>query len=270
MDGLLLKKSHLTNETILDEARSCRWLDTGRYFQWEGSLLVSDQGDFLIGGDSLCVKYNYNINGDDGKEFPNIMSLKECRDICGQRDGCRYYKWHEPIGNRYDYGCDTYATDGGGMWPTDNVIAGSMDCSEDSERTNETSAEVKLLRYSPHYFANSQWIYEDMYLMNPATGNVLTFTSEEKLEVLPKINTVTADKSQQWILDYNGTSFNSFYKLFINILLVFDHIAGHYSCYEAVINSIDNDEDVKYEDAENYCRDRNGSLINPHLINEVS
>ena len=189
MDGLLLKKSPLTNEAILEEAKSCRWLDTGKYFQWEGSLLVSDQGDFLIGGDSLCVKYSHNMQGESvGIGHPNIMTLEECRDICGQTDGCRYYKWHNHV-------CDTYGTDTG-MWADDNVIAGSMDCSQDVDRINVPSTEVKLLKYSPHYFANSQWIYEDMYLMNPATENVLTFTSKAKLEVLPKINTETADKSQ--------------------------------------------------------------------------
>ena len=51
-------------------------------------------------------------------------------------------------------------------------------------------------------------MYEDMYLINPVTENVLTFTTEGKLEMLPKIDTETADNSQQWILDYNGKQIN--------------------------------------------------------------
>ena len=92
--------------------------------------------------------------------------------------------------------------------PDNNVFAGFMECSEDDvTMTNVTSSEVKILKYSPHYFIYSQWSYEDMYLINPVTGNVLTLTTEGKLEMLPKIDTETADNSQQWILDYNGKNF---------------------------------------------------------------
>ena len=209
MDGLLLKKSSLTNETILEQSRSCRWLDMSKYFQWEGNMLVNDQGEFLIGGDSLCYEFGQNSNhkGFMISSKNNVMSLEDCRDICGQTDGCKHYLWHNEEKGQYANICVTlrgYMS----LKPDDNVFAGFMECSEDDvTMTNVTSSEVKILKYSPHYFIYSQWMYEDMYLINPATGNVLTFTTEGKLEMLPKIDTETADNSQQWILDYNGKNY---------------------------------------------------------------
>ena len=35
-------------KTVLEKTKSCRWLDTGKYFQWEGEMLVNDLGELLI------------------------------------------------------------------------------------------------------------------------------------------------------------------------------------------------------------------------------
>ena len=57
----------------------------------------------------------------------------------------------------------------------------------------------KRIPDDPNY---SSWTYEDMYLVNKATGEVLTQT-DEGLEIQPKI-TDSADPSQQWTFDLNG------------------------------------------------------------------
>ena len=46
------------------------------------------------------------------------------------------------------------------------------------------------------------WTYEDMYLTNKATGEVLTQT-ERGLKILPK-ETASKEPSQQWIIDINS------------------------------------------------------------------
>ena len=47
MNGKLLKKSLKTGYPVLEESRSCRWLDTNKYFQWEGEKLISDQEEYF-------------------------------------------------------------------------------------------------------------------------------------------------------------------------------------------------------------------------------
>ena len=34
-------------KTVVEDARSCRWYDPGKYFQWAGNLLVNNLGEFL-------------------------------------------------------------------------------------------------------------------------------------------------------------------------------------------------------------------------------
>ena len=58
----------------------------------------------------------------------------------------------------------------------------------------------KRIPDDPNY---SFWTYEDMYLLNKATGEVLTQT-DEGLEIQPKISDSTPDPSQQWTFDFNG------------------------------------------------------------------
>ena len=53
----------------------------------------------------------------------------------------------------------------------------------------------------------SFWTYEDMCLVNKATGEVLTQTPEG-LQILPKIG--SKDASQQWTLDFNGVIFSQY------------------------------------------------------------
>ena len=53
----------------------------------------------------------------------------------------------------------------------------------------------------------SFWTYGEMYLMNKATGRVLTQTPEG-LQILPKIG--SKDASQQWTLDFNGVIFSQY------------------------------------------------------------
>ena len=48
----------------------------------------------------------------------------------------------------------------------------------------------------------SFWTYEDMYLTNKATGEVLTQT-DSGLKILPK-ETASNEPSQQWIIDINS------------------------------------------------------------------
>ena len=48
----------------------------------------------------------------------------------------------------------------------------------------------------------SFWTYEDGYITNKATAEVLTQT-DKGLRIMPKI-TVSKDASQQWTLDFNG------------------------------------------------------------------
>ena len=66
----------------------------------------------------------------------------------------------------------------------------------------------KRIPDDPNY---SSWTYEDMYLVNKATGEVLTQT-DEGLEIQPKI-TDSADPSQQWTLDFNGEIYFVFKKM---------------------------------------------------------
>ena len=48
----------------------------------------------------------------------------------------------------------------------------------------------------------SFWTYEEMYLTNKATGEVLTQT-DSGLKILPK-ETASNEPSQQWIIDINS------------------------------------------------------------------
>ena len=61
-----------------------------------------------------------------------------------------------------------------------------------------------IIYFTEYDVDHNQWIYEDKYLVNKALGTVLTATSDNWLQALPKINPNTPDASQQWILDYNG------------------------------------------------------------------
>ena len=46
-------KCEVTKKTILEKSKSCRWLDSGKYFQWEGEMLVNDLGELLIAHEGL-------------------------------------------------------------------------------------------------------------------------------------------------------------------------------------------------------------------------
>lgn len=68
----------------------------------------------------------------------------------------------------------------------------------------------KTITADPNF---SFWTYDDMYLINKATGKVLTQTPEG-LQILSKV-TGSKDSSQQWTLDFNGVIFFSIKKLII-------------------------------------------------------
>ena len=71
---------------------------------------------------------------------------------------------------------------------------------------------VKIERYTDNLYSNTQWTYLNKYLINTATGNVLT-GSTDKISVAPQQG---EDDSQQWILDYNGkTLFNNSFNLYL-------------------------------------------------------
>ena len=43
----------VTTKTVLEKSKSCRWLDSGKYFQWEGEMLVNDLGELLTAQEGL-------------------------------------------------------------------------------------------------------------------------------------------------------------------------------------------------------------------------
>ena len=51
-------------------------------------------------------------------------------------------------------------------------------------------------------------------------------------------------------------------------VLVYDQVAGYTSCYETVIKSVEDDDDMSYEAALQYCNDQDGTLAKN--ISEVS
>ena len=51
LTGEVIKALDLsTFKTVLEEPRTCRWKDSGKYFRWAGEMLVNDEGNFL----TLC------------------------------------------------------------------------------------------------------------------------------------------------------------------------------------------------------------------------
>ena len=64
---------------------------------------------------------------------------------------------------------------------------------------------VSLSSNIPDYALFNFWRYEDMHLINQATGETLTRT-DDGLQLKPRISD-DGDPSQQWILDYNSNFF---------------------------------------------------------------
>ena len=62
---------------------------------------------------------------------------------------------------------------------------------------------VSLSKNIPNYAPFSFWKYEDMNLINLATGDALT-RIDDGLILKPKNASDYMDPSQQWILDYNS------------------------------------------------------------------
>ena len=62
----------------------------------------------------------------------------------------------------------------------------------------------------PDYAPFSLWKYEEMSLINIATGEALT-RSDDGLMLMPRASD-NIDQSQQWILDFNSKHFNNFQK----------------------------------------------------------
>ena len=65
---------------------------------------------------------------------------------------------------------------------------------------------VSLSNNYPDYAPFSFWKYEDMSLINQATGEALTQT-DDGLMVMP-LDLNNVNSSQQWILDFNSKNFN--------------------------------------------------------------
>ena len=106
-----------------------------------------------------------------------------------------------------------------------------------------------------------------MYLMNKATGEVLTQT-DEGLQILPKIID-SKDPSQQWIFDFNGELYFWFKnnEEIIHIYFpVYNHQVLNDNCFEFVKET---ENDVTYDEAKDHCENKNGSLINENRLTDV-
>ena len=42
-----IKSAATSDNAIMEMSKNCRWLDSGRYLQWFGDMLVNDEGKFL-------------------------------------------------------------------------------------------------------------------------------------------------------------------------------------------------------------------------------
>ena len=57
-------KSTPDGKPELSESKPCRWFDAGKYFQWNGNVLVNDKGEFLSVDESKeqgCLKKVQNL-----------------------------------------------------------------------------------------------------------------------------------------------------------------------------------------------------------------
>ena len=79
---------------------------------------------------------------------------------------------------------------------------------------------VILSKNIPNYAPFSFWKYEDMNLINLATGDALT-RSEDGLVLMPKNESDYMDPSQQWILDYNSRTLTIRQKISISHRTIF-------------------------------------------------